>query len=111
MDVSEDYEQYYAVSHDGPPPRRFKLLKRTKAVVSIPYSLLPIIILDDEQNLIIKAYELRIFIEGRNLSPLEKALSEEVVLWISESNSQKDSGESQVFIRNISIQGDAIEGV
>lgn len=107
--AAREPEQYFAVSGDDIPLKRFKLILRSGASFSVPYALLPIIILTSQKDLLIKSYGLRIHITGRNLEALEEELTDESVLWIKESLSGKDTGEAYVFISSIAIEGKAVE--
>lgn len=100
--------QYYAIGADDEIIKRFKLQLRSGETFSIPYSLLPIYILTEGRELAIIAYELVIIITGRNLDPIEEYLSKETLLWIKESPSQKDDGQSPIYISDIAIKGKAI---
>lgn len=101
--------QFYTVYPKGSNPKRFKLCLRSSEQISIPYSLLPIIMLVDHSILYIKAYELLITITGRNLEPLEDMLSTERVKTISESLTGTDTGDEDLFIQNITVEGKAVE--
>ncbi len=101
-------KQYYAVGSQAEHIKRFKLILRSGQKYSIPYSLLPIYALSGGNKITIIAYELLITIEGRNLDAVEESLSKETVLWMKESPSQKDDGQSEVFISNIKIEGKAV---
>jgi hypothetical protein len=63
----------------------------------------------DGNKIYIKAYELLITITGRNLEPLEMALSTEKVKMIKERLSGKDTGEAELFVTSITIEGKAVE--
>lgn len=56
-----------------------------------------------------KAYELLIIITGRDLEPLENALSTEKVKSIKESLSGTDTGEAEVFVGSITVEGKSVE--
>ncbi|WP_139177380.1 hypothetical protein [Roseivirga pacifica] len=100
-----DY-QPYAVAHSNELVKRFYIHMRSGERYSIPYSLLPIFILKDNQELIIKAYEVQITISGRGLSAIEDALSKEVLTYIKTHPCGKDDGDSSVFIENITLEGE-----
>lgn len=100
--------QYYAVGSDDEIIKRFKLILRSGDIYSIPYSLLPIYKLSGGKKITIMAYDLIITLKGRNLKPVEDCLSKETVIWIKESPSQSDDGQSDVFISDIDIEGKAI---
>ncbi len=99
-------KQYYALGGQGKYLKRFKLKLRVGSIYSIPYALLPIIILNGNGSLDILSHGLNVNIRGRNLKELEKWLSEEIVLWIKESASGRDTGEANVFVSDIKIEGD-----
>ena len=101
----QDY-QPYAVAHSDEAVKRFHIHMRSGERYSIPYSLLPIFILKDNQELIIKAYEVQITIFGRGLSAIEDALSKEVLTYIKTHPCGKDDGESSVFIEKITLEGE-----
>mgnify|MGYP003655369799 CR=1 FL=1 len=77
----QDY-QPYAVAHSDEVVKRFHIHMRSGERYSVPYSLLPIFILKNNQELIIKAYEVQITVSGRGLSAIEEALSKEVLTYI-----------------------------
>lgn len=104
-----DEHEYYAVHAKESSPKRLKLYLRTSERISLPYSLLPIIMLVDGSKLYIKAHELLVTIKGRNLDPLEEALSLEHVKWIKESPSGTDTGDAETFVESITVEGKAIE--
>tara|TARA_R110000796_G_scaffold96719_1_gene203202 strand:+ start:666651 stop:666998 length:348 start_codon:yes stop_codon:yes gene_type:complete len=101
----QDY-QPYAVAHSDEVVKRFHIHMRSGERYSVPYSLLPIFILKNNQELIIKAYEVQITVSGRGLSAIEEALSKEVLTYIKIHPSGKDDGESSVFIENITLEGE-----
>lgn len=100
--------QAYAVAKNTEIVKRFKVQLRDGTSYSIPYSLLPIIILTSEMQLIIKAYELFITITGRSLQKIEEALSAETLIYIRQSPSGNDDGQGSAFIEDIQIQGETL---
>nr|WKN34374.1 hypothetical protein K4G66_18520 [Tunicatimonas sp. TK19036] len=100
--------QHYAVAIQNMVLKRFKLILRSGESYSLPYSLLPIYIFTDRGDLLIKSYGILITIQGRNLKPIEEALSNETLLWVKESPSGQDSGDGFVFIADIHIEGKSI---
>lgn len=100
--------QYYAIVSEQGTIKRFQLIQRSGCIHSIPYSLLPVYILSDNQELLIKAYGMHISIHGRCLEIILRHLSDECLLWLKESKSGKDDGTSNVFISEIEIEGDAV---
>ena len=103
----EDY-QAYAVASDDEVVKRLRVFLRNGHRLSIPYSLLPVFILNTEAELIIKAYELLIIIKGRGLARLEEELSLERVVFIRESPSEYDDETNLIFIESITVSGEAI---
>ncbi|MDO5970299.1 hypothetical protein Q4Q35_10825 [Flavivirga aquimarina] len=99
--------QYYAVGSED-VTKRFDLILRSGNEYSIPYSLLPIYKLSGGKKLDIIAYDLVITISGRNLAPVKKYLAKESLIWMKESPSGKDDGQSETFISNIEIKGEAV---
>lgn len=99
---------YFGIEEGNRYLKRFKLLLRSGVVHSIPYSLLPIISLTVNADLIIATNTLEITIKGRNLRILEEALSEEQVVWIKESETEFDDEETEVFVSEISIISELI---
>lgn len=88
------------------PLSRFRLLIRDGRVYSVPYALLPLVILEPERALLIRSSDLEITIQGRNLGKLEEALSTERVSWIKESPSGLDDGQHELFVSHIQIMGE-----
>lgn len=100
--------QYYAVASEGEVLSRFTIRLRSGMTYSLSYALLPYFILIGNQKLIIKAPELEITVTGRNLKPVERSLSREQLLWITESPNGTDEGNSKTYIGNIIIAGSAL---
>ncbi len=98
--------QYYAIGSEI--GMHFDLIMRTGNEYSIPYSLLPVFVLSGGGQITIKAHELLISIEGRNLRPIRNYLKEQTLLWLKESPSGKDDGQTSVFISNILIEGKTV---
>lgn len=108
--ISSPFKEYqaYAVATGDDVVRRFRVLMRDGTIFNIPYSLLPIIILTSEGELIIKALELEIRITGRNMAKLEDSLAKENLLYIRQSPSGHDDEKSSVFVSDISVQGEQL---
>ncbi|WP_421896415.1 hypothetical protein [Marinoscillum sp.] len=104
--VNQNY-QAYAIA-DESIVKRFMIVMRNGQTISLSYSLLPALILNDNSELIIKTHEFEIVITGRNLMPLLESFSEESLLYIRESPSGTDDGHSSVFISNIEIAGELL---
>ena len=79
-------------------------MTRQGMVYSISYSLLPVFILSENKELVIKTHDIQATIHGRNLAVLEDYLSEEQCIWIKESPSGKDDGSANVFIERMDIE-------
>ncbi len=89
--------------------RRFKLFFRSGQCISVPYALLPLIILEVDKNLRLKAHGLEILVKGRGLHRLEEYLNDEKLIWIKEAPSNMDDAESyEVFIAAIEVDGDLV---
>lgn len=98
--------QFYAVSQEQ--VRHFDLILRSGKEYTLPYSLLPVSVLEGETLKII-AYELHVHIKGRNLLKIRDYLKSETLLWLKESPSGKDDGASKVFISDIVARGKAVD--
>jgi len=98
----------YAVAAEGEFLKRFKLILRSGERYSLPYSILPIVILTEEQDLQIKSHGIYITLKGRNLAAIEEYLFSESLLWVKEANTKLDSGEAYVFVSEILLAGKAI---
>lgn len=107
--VYETPGQYYAIASDDEVVKRFKLILRTGRIYSVSYSLLPVFILLEGKELIIKTYGVHVIIKGRNLDPIEEYLSNEMLIWIKESMSGKDGGKTNAFVSEILIRGKAMK--
>lgn len=101
-------EQLVAIGDDKDILRRFQIILKTGMAYSVPYSLLPIVILTEDAKLIIRAYGFIAKITGRNLKALDAYLHEERVLFIKESASGEDTGDAKIFISNIEVAGKAV---
>ena len=101
--------QYYAIASSQEVPKQFDLILRSGTEYSFPYSLLPIYRLTGNKEIAIISYGLRITIKGRNLKGVRNSLKRETVIWIKESPSQKDDEQSDVYVSEINITGDALE--
>ena len=99
--------QFYAIGSENEVIRRFELIMGDKKY-SFPYALLPVCILESNETLFIRAYELLITIKGRNLSPVHEHFNNENILWIKASASGKDDGSAPTFIREILIEGETV---
>lgn len=89
--------------------RRFRLFFRDGGVMSIPYALLPLIILEADKSLKLKAHGLEVLVKGRNLHRVEEWLNEEKLLWLKEANTTMDDNEKyEVFIASILVEGDLV---
>lgn len=104
----QSQNQFYAVGAPNGVIKRFKIFLRDGSRYSIPYSLLPVLILQGGKEITILAYELQITINGRNLHSIEDHLSNETLLWLKESASGKDEGAGDVFISDIKIEGKTV---
>lgn len=102
-------QQYYAIASEQEVPIRFKLFQASNKKYSIPYALLPICIQPDSAMIYIKAYELLISISGRNLDPIEEHLTNQTLKWVRASKSGKDDGSSETFVRDITVEGQAVD--
>ena len=100
--------QFYAIGSADEVIKRFELIQGTGKRYSISYSMLPISILADSSTLYIKAYELLITIEGRNLDPIHENITQELLIWVKASHSCKDDGLSSTFVKDILVEGDAV---
>ncbi len=98
--------QFYAVSQEQ--VKHFDLILRSGREYSLPYSLLPVPILDGEILKLI-AYELNVLIKGRGLRKIRDYLKSETLLWLKESPSGKDDGASKVFISDIIARGKTVD--
>lgn len=110
-DLMEEQEpfQFYAVGREDELIRCFKLIKRSGDIYAIPYALLPVLILSDNTTLTIRTHGIQIVVTGRNLSVIEEHLSNDMLLWITESPSGIDDEESPVFIKDIETGGEYLE--
>lgn len=79
---------------------------RSGKVVSIPYAYLPVIVLTEDKQLVICTHDVEVIIKGRNLQKMEEWLNEERVIWIRESITNFDTGDSDVFVSDILIKGE-----
>ena len=101
--------QFYAVASEDEIIKKFQLILRSGKKYRVPYALLPIAEISDcSDEISMIAYQLLITIKGRNLEPVEEYLADETLIWVKESPSRKDDGQSAVFISNITIEGKAI---
>ena len=99
----------YAIAAEHEVIKRFKLKLRNGNIYSVPYSLLPVIILINGSELVIKTYGVHITIKGRNLDALEEYLSAENLQFVRENPSRKDDGKEDVFISDILVAGKAMK--
>ena len=99
-------KKYFATQPGREIVKRFKLRLRTGRSYSIPYALLPIIELDSNKLLRILSHDLNVTLQGRNLGLVEKHLAEERIIWIRESHSGTDDGESDVFVSQINVSSE-----
>lgn len=89
--------------------RRFRLFFRDGGIMSVPYALLPLIILEPNKSLKIKAQGIEVVVKGRNLGRVEEWMNEEKLLWLKEANTTMDDNEKyEVFIASISVEGDLV---
>ena len=95
--------QLFAVTSHDESVSRFKLITRELEVYSVPYSLLPLLVLSENKVLKIITHDIQATLYGRNLDVIEEALSEGHLKWVKESPG-KDDGISQVYINRIDIQ-------
>lgn len=102
----EKHYNYFGVERNSKTLRRFKLILRSGRVVSIPYAFLPVMVLEHDGLVCIKTSDLSIEIRGRGLTALEEYLSKEVVRWIKESSSKRDTKETEDFVSEIVIDGE-----
>lgn len=87
--------------------RRFKLFFRSGQSISVPYALLPLIILEADKSLRLKAHGVEVLVKGRNLYRIEEWLNEEKLIWIKEAQTDMDDNEKyEVFIQSIEAGGD-----
>ncbi|MDW3210278.1 MAG: hypothetical protein R8N23_10450 [Reichenbachiella sp.] len=100
--------QFYAIGAKGELVKRFEIILRSGKRYGISYSMLPISILADSSLLYIKAYELLITIAGRNLDPIHDNLTQELLAWVKTSASGKDDGLASTFVKDITVEGDAV---
>jgi len=106
---SSHLNQYYALMSDGNIARKFQLILRSGKRYRVPYALLPITEISDQNDEIrLHAFQLNITIQGRGLLPIEESLSAETLIWVRESFSNKDDGLFPVFVSSICIEGEAI---
>ena len=103
---SEKQYSYFGVERNNKMVRRFKLIFRSGKQLSIPYAYLPVIVLEHDGLVCIKTSDLSISIKGRGLKALEEYLSKEVVRWIKESVSNRDTRETEDFISEIIVDGE-----
>ena len=97
----------YGVEKGNRFVRRFRLFLRNGQVISIPYALLPIVILEADKSLRLKAHGLEVTVKGRSLHKVEEWLNEEKLLWLKEANTDMDDTEEyEVFIKSIEVEGD-----
>ncbi|MEM9297179.1 MAG: hypothetical protein AAGA64_02220 [Bacteroidota bacterium] len=101
-------EQIYAIAGENEIVKRFQFKLKSGEIYSLPYSLLPAYILTSEGQLVVRAYGLIATITGRNMMALEEYFNAERILWIRESATGLDTGESHIFIDNIDIEGRTI---
>jgi len=106
-DLFESY-QAFAETSDDKVLKRFQVIQRNGQMISIPYSLLPIFILQENSRLLIKSHDFEITLTGRSLDRLYESFCEELVLYVRESPSGTDDGKSSVFISKIEIEGDSL---
>lgn len=107
QDVQQRPKSFYGVERGNRFVRRFKLIMRTGQMVSVPYALLPIVILEADKSLRIKAHDLEITVKGRNLQKVEEWLNEEKILWLREAGTDFDDKEEyDVFIQSIGVEGE-----
>lgn len=109
LTATENRSQSYAIAAEGEVLTRYRLILRSGKVYNLPYSLLPVLILEDNQQLIIKSYGIHITLKGRNLKVIEEYLTSETLLWVRESLSGTDDEEAHVFIKTIQVEGEDIK--
>jgi len=85
--------------------KRFAIILRTGETINVPYALLPVIMLTEQSELVIRAYGLLIKINGRNMRALAEYATQEILVFAKESPSGKDTGEDFIFISDIKITG------
>jgi len=89
--------------------RRFRLYLKNGQSFSVPYALLPILILAPDKSLKVKAQGIEVLVKGRNLHRVEEWMNEEKLLWLKEANTTMDDNEKyEVFIASISVEGDLV---
>lgn len=89
--------------------RRFRLYLKNGQSFSVPYALLPILILAPDKSLRIKAQGIEIVVKGRSLHRIEEWMNEEKLLWLKEANTTMDDDEKyEVFIKSIEVEGDLV---
>lgn len=108
QEINSETKQYYAIASQGEDPLRFVLITGEGARYSIPYALLPICIMPDSSKLFLKSYELLISLYGRNLQPIEQHISAGTLKWVRACTSTKDDGQSDVFVKSITVEGQAV---
>ena len=97
----------YGVEKGNRFVRRFRLFLRNGQVISVPYALLPIVILEADKSLRLKSHGLEVTVKGRSLHKVEEWLNEEKLLWLKEANTDMDDTEEyEVFIKSIEVEGD-----
>ena len=102
--IVEEQVKSYAIAPDRDAyVKRFRIMLRTGQSYSVPYALLPLISLDNEQVLYIFCNDLKVIVHGRNLRELESHLHEERLVWMKEAPTQSDTGEGDVFISGIEV--------
>ena len=88
--------------------RRFKLYFRNGNMISIPYAFLPVFLFSPNKDLKIRTGEMEVTVKGRGMGKLSDHLNEEKVIWIKESASGVDTGDSEVFVESIAVDGDLL---
>lgn len=91
------------------PVKRVKLIFRSGESVSLSYALNPVIIFDQEGDIIILTSNFRVIIQGENLDEIETYLSEECVVWIAESPEDSQKNEDEIIISDIILDGELFE--
>lgn len=101
-------EQLVALGHEKEVLKRFQIILRSGKALSVPYSMLPVFILTEESDLIVRAYGFLATLKGRNLKALDSYFHDERVLFVKESASGTDTGDLSIFISTIEITGRSV---
>lgn len=107
----EEKLTYFGVAMDDRYVQRFALMFSDGRRISIPYAVLPLIMLDAQARLHIVSRDFHVTITGKNLALLSDYLDRGLVTWIKEKTSpfnKKEEDEFEVIIDKLDISSELL---